>query len=138
MFFRKRSKRNRPAPAPSTPLARPRVEALESRLVPYALSGNSWVHPDLITLSFVPDGTVLGSNANGYITSNLFAAFNAKFGSTTAWENVMLKAAQQWARNSNLNFAVVPDNGAAIGSGLYEQGDPAMGDIRIGGYAFGT
>jgi hypothetical protein len=110
------------------------LEALESRLVAYAASSNAWPAPQLITIGFVPDGTSLGS---GY-TSNLFATFNAKFGSASAWENQILKAAQQWAQQTNVNFAVVGDNGTAIGGGQYQQGDPAMADIRIGGYNFGT
>jgi predicted Zn-dependent protease len=129
LFSKKKSSRPRP---PRT--ARPALEALESRLVPYALSGNAWPVPQLITIGFVPDGTSL---AGGY-TSNLFATFNAKFGSASAWENQILRAAQQWAQQTNVNFAVVGDNGAPIGSGSYEQGDPNMADIRIGGYNFGT
>jgi hypothetical protein len=117
---------------------RPSLEGLESRLVPYSLSGNAWPNPGLITLSFVPDGTILGSNSSGYIKSNLFSTFNAKFGSPAAWQSQILKAAQVWAQQTNINFSVVSDDGAPIGSGSYEQGDPNMGDIRIGGYNFGT
>src|SRR5437868_7080582 len=114
--------------------AKPRLEALETRLVPYSVSGGAWPHPQLVTISFVPDGTDQGG-----IPSNLFATFNAHPGWTTAtWENQILKAAQQWAQQTNINFAVVPDNGTGIGGGLYQQGDPGMGDIRIGGYDFGT
>jgi hypothetical protein len=120
------------------PKARPTIEVLESRLVPYAVSGNLWPHPEVITLSFVPDGTLLGSTSSGYIYSNLFAAFNSKFGSTARWQNEVLRAAQVWAQQANLNFAVVADNGAPIGSGQYQQGDAGFGDIRLGGYSFGT
>ena len=129
----KRSAARRPAPR-----ARLTVEPLDARIVPYALSGNAWIHPELVTLSFVPDGTVLGMNSNGYITSNLFSSFNARFGSEAAWRTQILKAAQVWAQHTNLNFTVIGDNGGDIGSGAYQQGDPAMGDIRIGGYNFGT
>jgi len=108
------------------------VEVLESRVVPYALSGGAWPHPQLITISFVPDGTDIGG-----LSSNLFATFNARW-STQTWENVILKAAQQWAAATNINFQLVPDDGVISGGGLYEQGDPGMGDIRIGGYNFGT
>jgi hypothetical protein len=128
------------ARAPRTPQVgqyRIWIEGLESRVVPYAASGNAWPAPNLVTISFVPDGTVLGSNSNGYIYSNLFASFS-KFGSPSVWENQILKAAQTWAQQTNLNFAVVADNGADVGSGNYQQGDPNMGDIRIGGYNFGT
>lgn len=107
------------------------VELLENRTVPYAASGNLWPHPELITLSFQPDGTNLGGP-----TSNLFARFNAAFGSASAWQNQILKAAQAWAQQTNLNFTVVSDNGTGSGGGAYQQGDPAMGDIRIGGFNF--
>ncbi|MCI0464381.1 MAG: matrixin family metalloprotease [Gemmataceae bacterium] len=109
------------------------VESLEARVVAYAVTGNVWPHPELITISFQPDGTNLGGP-----TSNLFATFNGRFGSTSAWQNQMLKAAQLWAQQTNLNFAVVADSGAASGTGSYQQGDAAFGDIRIGGFAFNS
>src|SRR5581483_8345251 len=115
-----------------------RLEQLESRLVPYSVSGNAWPQPQLVTLSFVPDGTVIGQNGSGNITSNLFSILNAKFGSATTWQNQILKAAQQWAQQTNINFTVVSNNGGSIGSGSYQQGDPGFGDIRIGGYNFGN
>ena len=64
--------------------------------------------------------------------------FNAKFGSPAVWENQILRAAQVWAQQTNINFALVPDDGAPSGSGNYEQGNPGFGDIRIGGYDFGN
>ena len=57
-------------------------------MVPYATSGNAWPSPQLITLSFEPDGTNLGGR-----TSNLFATFNAALGSASAWQGAILKAA---------------------------------------------
>lgn len=132
-WFRKSAARQ--ATPPSTRLA---VESLETRLVPYALSGNAWPHPELVTLSFVPDGTVLIQNGGSGITSNLFNKFNTKFGSAATWQKHILKAAQQWAANTNINFAVVADNGSAIGSGAYQQGDSGFGDVRLGGYIYGN
>src|SRR5262249_4670987 len=38
----------------------------------------------------------------------------------------------------NINFDVLTDDGSSLGSGNYQQGDPAKGDIRIGGYPFGN
>src|SRR5690349_5604869 len=97
--------RKRPSrPASRTPRARLEVKALESRLVPYSVSGDAWIHPELITISFVPDGTVIGSNGYGPIYSNLFSTFDAKFGAGV-WEQAILKAAQTWAQQTNLNFA---------------------------------
>src|SRR5207237_3659669 len=66
------------------------------------------------------------------------ATFNAKFGSTATWQNVVLKAAQSWAQQTNVNFSLVPDGGASTGSGNYQQGDPGMGDVRFGGFNFGS
>jgi hypothetical protein len=100
--------------------------------VPYTTSGNAWPHPNLVTISLVPDGTNLGG-----VTSNLLSTFDKKWARTT-WENQILRAAQVWAQQTGLNFTVVPDNGGDIGSGSYQQGDPNMGDIRIGGYNFGS
>ncbi len=111
----------------------PRLESLEPRWAPYAVSGNSWPGPQLVTLSFMPDGTNLGGP-----TSNLISAFNSKFGSAATWQNQIIKAAQFWAQQTNINFSVVADNGTASGGGSYQQGDPNFGDIRIGGYHFGS
>lgn len=108
-------------------------QPLESRVTPYSASGNLWPQAQLIKVSFVPDGT----NFNGY-TSNLISSFNSKFGSATTWQNLIKKAAQYWAQQTNINFEFVADSGAAIGSGNYQQGDPSFGDIRIGGYNFGN
>ena len=38
------------------------LETLESRIVPYTNSGYLWPHPQLVTISFVPDGTVLAQS----------------------------------------------------------------------------
>src|SRR5262249_40039324 len=124
-----------PKDGPSSAGARrvwPRVEALESRLNPYSISGNSWAHPELITLSFMPDGTDLGR-----VSSNLFATFNARW-STSVWQKEIIRAAQVWAQQTGINFDVVFDNGVGQGAGAYQQGDPNVGDIRIGGYNFGN
>jgi hypothetical protein len=121
-----------------SPRARLELELLETRVVPYATTGNAWPAPQLVTLSFVPDGTILGTNGSSYLSSNLFSTWNAHFGSTSVWQNQILKAAQAWGAATNINFTVVADNGASEGSGGYQQGDPGMGDIRIGGYNFAS
>jgi hypothetical protein len=113
-----------------------RVEELESRLVPSSVTGNAWPNPQLITLSFEPDGTVLGSNGTSYLYSNLFSAWT-RLGSVSRWQNEVLRAAQTWAAQTNINFTVVSDDGSGIGTGPDQQGDPNKGDIRIGGYSFG-
>jgi hypothetical protein len=108
------------------------VEALESRTVPYAAIA-AWPHPELVTISFMPDGTYLG----GSLYSNLFASFDAKW-PTAAWQGQVLLAVQTWAQYTNLNFAVVPDEGLPLGTGIDQQGDPEEGDIRIGGFSFAS
>lgn len=107
------------------------IESLEPRLVLYAASGNAWPSPELVTISFVPDGTNLGG-----VSSNLNSSFNAN-GGLTGWQTEILRAAQVWAQQTNVNLSVVSDNGAATGSGNYQQGASTFGDIRIGGYDFG-
>jgi len=84
------------SPLPRRPLpTRLRFDQLEQRVVPYATSGNAWVNPQLVTLSFVPDGTILGANAQGNITSGLFARLNSHPGWTTAtWQHQIMAAAQ--------------------------------------------
>lgn len=113
--------------------SRIKAESLESRILLYATSGNAWPNSELITISFMPDGTDLGG-----VSSNLQSTFNTKFGSAAVWQNQILKAAQYWAQQTNINFAVVSDNGDYAGGGLFQQGDPGFGDIRIGGFNFGS
>jgi len=136
-FFRKSV---RPRSSRSRILRRVRLclESLESRVTPYVASGNAWPVPQLVTISFVPDGTVLGQDVNGPISSNLFANFNQRFGSPAAWQNAIEKGAQAWAQQTNINLAIVTDNGTASGGGNYQQGDSGFGDIRIGSYNFGN
>ena len=110
-------------------MARPRpfhLEELEYRVVP-ALFGIPWTNPTHLTLSFVPDGTLV----NG-APSTLFATMQADTGQPPAvWETQILQAVESWAGVSNINVAVVPDSGAPIGTPGAPQGDPRFGDIRI-------
>lgn len=125
--------RRRSCSRSSVHLVRPEVEALEHRVVPYSLTGSAWPHKVFVTLGVVPDGTNLGG-----VASNQIATFNSRFGSQAAWQNQYLKAAQTWAQYTDLNFHLTADSGAPIGSGSFQQGDPSLGDIRIGGYDFGS
>jgi hypothetical protein len=114
---------------------RPCLESLESRVVLYSATGNLWPNPQVITISFMPDGT----NVGGTVPSNLSAVFNKQPKLVAAnWQSQILRAAQVWAQQTNINFVVVPDSGNPIGSGNFQQGDPSSGDIRIGGYPFGS
>ncbi len=109
------------------------VESLETRVVLYSATGNAWMNPEVITISFVPDGTNLGG-----VTSNLQSTFNSNPNLVGRWENTILQAAQVSAQQTNINFVVVPDDGEATGSGADQEGNPNFGDIRIGGYNFGN
>lgn len=109
------------------------IESLESRLVLFVATGNAWPNPQVITLSFEPDGTNLGG-----VNSNLNQAFNKNSNLNGRWQSEIIRAAQSWASVTNINFVVVTDSGAASGSGKYQQGDSTMGDIRVGGYDFGN
>ena len=113
--------------------SRPGLEALESRVVLYSATGNAWMNPEVVTISFMPDGTNLGGPV-----SNMQSTFNSNPYLSGQWQNQILKAAQVWAQQSNINLVVVPDDGAPSGSGADQEGDPNHGDIRIGGYNFGT
>jgi hypothetical protein len=101
-------------------------------VVLYSASGDLWPNPQLITISFMPDGTNLGG-----VGSSLQSTFNANSKLKGQWQNIILKAAQVWAQQTNINFAVVSDDGTAWGNGADQQGDPEFGDIRIGGYKMG-
>jgi hypothetical protein len=109
------------------------IESLEERVVLYALSGDEWPSPKLITISFVPDGTNIGGTP-----SNMFAAFNGNTDLVGRWQDQILKAAQTWAQNTNINFVLVSDSGILEGGGDYQQGAPTYGDIRISGVPLGT
>ena len=102
-------------------------------MVLYSATGNAWMNPEVITISFMPDGTNVGS-----APSNLVSTFNSKSALSGRWQAQILKAAQVWAQQTNINFVVVPDDGAPLGAGGDQEGDPNHGDIRIGGYNFGN
>jgi Matrixin len=102
------------------------VEALEDRTQP-ATFGIPWQSPDVLSLSFAPDGTALAGH-----TSDLFASLDATT-DTDAWQRTILSAFQQWAVHANVNIGVRADSGAAFGAPGLVQRDPRFGDIRIGG-----
>jgi hypothetical protein len=99
----------------------------------YSATGNAWMNPQVITMSFMPDGTNLGGPF-----SNLVSTFNNNPNLNGRWQTQILKAAQLWAQQTNINLVVVPDDGASSGAGSDQEGDPNHGDIRIGGYNFGN
>jgi hypothetical protein len=104
------------------------LEELESRCTP-ATWGNPWPDPTHLTVSFAPDGTQINGQS-----SNLFSLLNSKV-QTSTWEQAILRAAQTWAVNANINLGVVTDGGQDFGTAGALQGDSRFGDIRIGAIA---
>jgi len=109
----------------------PALEGLEDRKLLSTTNGGRWYFPNLITYSFVPDGTSIGG-----ISSDLFLKFDA-IAPRVTWQAQFKKAAAIWQQVAGINLAEVPDNGTPIGGTGNQQGDPYFGDIRIGGNAMG-
>jgi hypothetical protein len=101
------------------------LEILEDRTAP-AVFGVPWSDPTHLTLSFAPDGTPIGGQ-----TSSLFATLNVQQ-PTAAWEAAVVRAAQTWAVNTNLDIGVVSDNGKPFGTSGSGGLTGGFGDIRIG------
>jgi hypothetical protein len=113
------------------------LERLEDRTVP-ATSAAVWPDPGHLTLSLVPDGTLIGStpsNLSQVVASANQTASGPPAGVTAASANpaeaAILQAFQTWAVNSNINIGVVPDNGSPLSTADAVEGDPRFGDIRI-------
>ena len=104
----------------------PSLEGLESRELMTAtpLDGGQWTYGSRITYSFVPDGTSIGG-----VSSNLNSTLSTSVGS--GWQTAFSKAAALWEAVTNINIALVSDNGAALGASGNQQGDSNVGDIRI-------
>ncbi|WP_406699484.1 matrixin family metalloprotease [Singulisphaera sp. Ch08] len=96
----------------------------------YILSGTRWVNPSHITYSVAPDGVLWDHG-----TSNLNAAFNAKFGNGV-WQRQFALALATWQSVANINIAQVSDSALGFGTFGKSQGDPRFGDIRLGGAPF--
>jgi hypothetical protein len=102
------------------------LESLETREVP-ATFGTPWLDGDLITVSFAPDTT---AKVDG-VASQLKKFMNANGLTESVWQGEILRAMQTWTNEANINFGVVADNGAKIGTTGSFQGDGRFGDIRI-------
>jgi hypothetical protein len=102
----------------------PGLEWLEDRCTP-ATWGTPWPNSEHMTLSFVPDGTKVGTQ-----TSSLFSLLNAET-PTASWQTTILKAVQTWAVNADINVGVVADGGQPLGTPGLVQGDSRFGDIRV-------
>src|SRR3712207_3408953 len=101
---------------------RPRVEWLDRRDCP-AVFGNPWPDPGL-TLSFVPDGTVV----NG-VASRLSETFPGV--APEVWQREVLRAFQTWIVAANVDVGLVADGGEAVGIAGPAQSDKRFGDVRV-------
>src|SRR3954454_15915791 len=86
----------------------PRLEALEERRVP-AQFGVPWHDAIHLTVSFVPDGTLVGTQP-----STLFQTLDAQQ-PTAQWQGEILRAFQTWAVVANINFGLKADDGSPLG-----------------------
>ena len=111
---------------------RPNLEKLESRMLLYSTLGDMWTYDSRITYSFMPDGTNVGG-----VSSSLFTTLNP-VASTATWEAQFEQAASLWESATNVNLALVPDGGEAVGVNGDQQDDPRFGDIRIGAIPLGS
>jgi len=78
-----------------TRYCRPTLERLEDRDL-LATWGMAWPNPQHATVSFVPDGTAIGS-----AQSNLFQTLNSQ-APNSVWETTILQAIKTWAANTNI------------------------------------
>jgi hypothetical protein len=121
-------------PARRTPVRsrRPTLEGLENRYLLSSLEGGQWTYGSRITYSFMPDGTSIGG-----VPSSLFKTMNTYY-STAAWQQAVEAAAAIWEQVANINLVQVSDNGEPDGAPGLQQGDPNVGDIRIGALPMGS
>lgn len=108
------------------------TEVLEPRVLLYSTLGDLWTYGSRITFSFMPDGTSIGG-----APSSLFQTMNA-IAPTSTWQKQIEGAASLWENVTNINLSLVSDNGEAVGAPGDQQGDPNVGDIRIGAAPLGT
>ena len=113
--------------------SRPGLEPLESRVVLYSATGNAWMNPRSSPSASCPTAPTWAVPS-----ATCISTFNSNPNLAGRWQQQILQAAQIWAQQTNINFVVVPDDGAPRGGGNDQEGDPGIGDIRIGGYNFGT
>jgi len=104
----------------------PKLEGLEKRLLLYSTLGGQWTYDSRITYSLMPDGTSVGG-----VPSALFQTLNQN-NPTATWEQQIEQSATLWENVTNINLALVPDGGEAVGAAGDQQDDPRFGDIRIG------
>lgn len=81
-----------------------------------------------VTVSFAPDSVGIGIFRNE-IHQHLKATMDER-----QYRIEILKACQEWSRNSGINFALVGDSPRDFGTPGLSQSDPRFGDIRFGAF----
>ena len=133
-------KRPRSLSGSNRPRRRLAWDALEARSMlsasglgtDYTLMGGQWDNSKPISFSFAPDGVSWDQGTN-----NVNASLDAEFGGT-AWQALVARALQTWAASANINFTQASDGPFSFNTAGINEGDSSFGDIRIGGYNFGT
>ena len=92
----------------SLPPKRLSVEQLEDRSTPSF--GVPWFDATSLTLSFVPDGTIISGTP-----SNLASQLGNN-ASQQQWQKEILRAYQSWAVEANINVGLAADGGQAMGT----------------------
>lgn len=101
----------------------PHLERLECREVPAAM-GHAWPIPHALSVSFVPDGTRIGSYA-----SDLQGVAAAAWGDD--WQLQVLSAFQAWTAGAGINFGLTADSGDPLGAQGFVVRSAKFGDIRV-------
>lgn len=102
---------------------RPCLEGLEHRDVP-ATWGFAWPMPQIMTISFVPDGTKVGQ-----LSSDLSSYADRTWGA--GWQREALRALQAWIPNAAINIGLRADDGQPLGAPGLREGSNHFGDIRV-------
>ncbi|MFM7057558.1 MAG: matrixin family metalloprotease [Planctomycetota bacterium] len=103
------------------------AEQLEDRQL-LAAFGNAWADPRGISISFPAENTPVGSAKNNIRTTLDAVAPRLE------WQTTILRAAQSWAENANINIGLVPDRSDSFGAVGLATNDPRFGEIRIGAF----
>ena len=98
----------------------------------YTLMGGQWDNSRPVSFSVAPDGVNWDQGTN-----EVNGKLNSEF-SGAGWQSSVAQALQTWAASTNLNFTRTTDGYFDFNAPGVNQGDPKFGDIRVGGYAFGT
>ncbi len=106
------------------------LESLESRIVPTNW-GYPWPTPEALTISFVPDGTAVGTQ-----TSELFHVMDETQDSD--WQTELLRAVQTWSAVSTIDFSFQHDSGDPLGISGLITGSSRYGTIRVAAYPMPT